>query len=487
MWLQDTANDQFFPVKIVNDLKAGKILVNEGIANSGLNTRYPTYYVYLLGFIRLINNTYEATLVVHIFLSFLLLIIIYKITKLLSSENGGLIALTIATFSRVLIEESAVVYSAYFPLPFAFFSLYILLKELLSKRPNPTLILLSLFILAFMTTFSYALCFQLVLSIILLIIFAKNRLQKFLFSLAAITFFLLFNLQTVLKYPIYEFVKTNFRILLFPDTDIYNPGIYDNLFHQFRAEPGVFFLGVILISILFIYFTKSHSSQNDNKKVVLILFFYWIISSVIISRFGQFYKGIFAYPILYIVLGCFFDKIAKDRGPKNILRLIVSATAIVTFIIIPTLTLPKFRSLSLSHYNLSKEYAQKIVAEENIKTLFLILTERDNKMVHWSSISIWYFDYLIHNQNYELLPNQFCPALIDGECFRAIPDKIRIICSTESPETDIFEIVQKSDCITEAERINLLTGSNTYKVNGSYYDIQVDKTKYKNLRNSIIY
>src|SRR5688572_790365 len=84
MWLQDTSNDQFFAVKIVNDLKVGKILVHEGILNSGLLTRYPPYYVYLLGFIRLINNTYEATLVVHIFLSFLLLIIIYKITKLLS-------------------------------------------------------------------------------------------------------------------------------------------------------------------------------------------------------------------------------------------------------------------------------------------------------------------------------------------------------------------------------------------------------------------
>jgi len=486
MWFQDTANDQFFAVKIVNDLKSGKIIIQEGITNSGLDTRYPPFYTYTLGLIRLVNNTYEATLAVHVLLSFLLLIVIYKITSLLSSQNGGLIAILISSISPILIEESAVVYSAYFPLPFAFLSLYLLLKELLNERPSTPKIIFSLFLVAFMTTFSYALNFQLVLSVVLLLFFIKNLIKKLLFSFAGVIFFLLFNLKSVLEFSIYEFFKANFYNLFFPDKEVYRPGLYDNLLQQFYNTPEIFFAGAIVITILFVYFVKSRS--NNKRGMVLSLFFYWIMSSAIISRFGQFYKGIFAYPILYIVLGSFLDKWAEGYFPKNISRTALGIVTIVLFTVIPASTFPKFGSLNSSHYYLSKDYIQKLVNEDDSKTLFLILTKRNNNLVYWPSQIIWYFDYLVNNQFYELFPNQFCPALLEGECFRVVPEKIRIICSTEPPEINIFDIVQKSDCVNEARRINSLTGATeTYKVNGSYYDISVDQTKYKNLERSFLY
>ncbi len=488
MWFQDTANDQFFAVKILDDLKEGNILVKEGITNSGLNTRYPPFYTYLLAIIRAIHNSYEATLAVHIALSFWLLILVYKIARLLSSDAGGLVAFTIAFFSPLLIEASTVVYSAYFPLPFAFFSLYLLLKELLTDKPRVSLVLIAIFIITFMTTFSYALGFQVILTIVFILIYEKTLKQKFIYLFATFASFITFNLNTVSKYPIFEFLKTNFDNLFFPDKEVYRPGIYQNLLQQFYNNPELTFATIVTLTLLILYFIKSQPFKGKKEIAILVLFVYWLASSVIISGFGQFYKGVFAYPILYIVVGCFVSNLAGKTLSKKTGNILIIAATFAVFIVIPGLNLPRFRNLEMSHYNLSKNYITNLINQEDTKTLFLLLQERNNRIVYWASQSIWYFDYLVRGQDYELFPSLFCPTLLEGECYRTTPDKIKILCPTQSPEIDIFDPVKKSDCTKEAERLNSLVGAKrSHKLAGSFYEIVVDKIKYGKLEKSLLY
>ncbi len=487
VWFQDTANDQFFAVKIVNDLKDGKFIVQEGITNSGLNVRYPPYYTFLLAFLRLVNNTYESTLVFHIFLTSLLPILIYKIAKLLSSESGGIIAMLVALTSPILLEVSTVVYSAYLPLPFAFVALYILIKELLSKNQKSPLIIFSLFLTASLTTFSYALNFQLVLSAVLIVFLTKKTASKYLYVASTVFFFLLFNFKSILQFSLYNFIKSNFQNLFFPATEVYKPGVIENIIQQFYNKPETVFLGLFLIISLVTYLIKSKFKNENRKKTVLILIAYWFISTVLISRFGQFYKGIFVYPVLYVVLGCLLENLSQKPFKKFPSRLIFGVVFILIFIIIPTSSLPRLRNFNESHYRLSKNYAQKLVSETDKKTLLLVLSERNNKLIYWMSLNVWYYDYLVNKDKYELFPKEFCPVSLEGECFRIVPDKIRIVCTTQPPEIYIFDIVKKHQCDSEAQRISSIVGAEPYKTTGSFYDIQIDGEKYKNLQESLIY
>jgi len=484
-WQDDTARDQIFARLIFKNQE----FVGIGHWNSGLGINYPPYYYYILSSIRTIHDSYGMVLLVHIILSLIALVYIFKITRILSSKLEGFIAVSLCLIAPIMINISSSVWSIYFSVSFGIIAMYWGIKAFYTKPQNTLYLTLAITTTSFLTTIFYGASLQLLL-LIALVFLLGNRgvIKKIYFLLLAAITFSLFNFQIVLHNNIFHLINLNLNPIL--DTNIsdykyFISHLYQNMANNIVRPEFVIVFGFISLFLFIVYLFCRN--KRINKIIVCSLFFYCLVAIFFSAKSGEVYYGVLQYPFIYVLLAIFSTKI-NTFNKKRIFVPVYVFLLLLFYAIFPQSLFDNFLYKIPSRYSLIKIYSFQIIDKsKGDNVLILSAFEKNGVALYWPSTNFWYYDTFFNPKSYILQPTKFCPVTTSGICYTSIPDKIVLICPlSETNLGSYLSPISLDLCSKELNRLTSLVGIPSIQKAEEINYITVDKNKYLNLKKSLI-